>query len=231
MTKQPYEPSPFALSPKEFEKALPKHLECSDEDLAQIKIPGWRYDQISEAVLAMYERSGANVMPLPILDIIHGLGYSIAPYRALGPLIYEPLMKASPDALFLQFGNSSTPIILFNDRQQPKRINFSIMHEVGHIELKHYEHCGLAEKEANYFASVALCPLDLLEHYGIGDEQKIVNLFNVSNEFAYNRMKALNNRKGKHLSESALKFRSGVINRFKFSEAYQMDIFADAVSF
>ena len=226
--KQEYEETPFARAAQSFSAALPKYVEAVDEDLAKIVIPGWRYDEIADAVLAMYEKVDARVMPLPVFDIVNGLGCSLIPYRSYGPRLHEVLIDASKDAFTMQFFGSSKPIIMYNDRRLPVRINYTIMHEVGHIALNHKEHSALAEKEANYFAGLALCPLDLLEHYGIDSAQKITQLFNVSGEFAENRLKAMANRRHRMITDCDVKFRDAVVSRFHFKDAYQMDLFANA---
>ena len=224
--KQPdYGPSQFALASDDFLAALPVHPEISNDDLCKIKLPGWRYDQIMDSVLAMYDKTNARVMPLPVFDIAHSLNCSLIPYRTYGKTIYEALMSTSQDALVLQCLGSDRKIIMYNDRMLATRINFSIMHEIGHIMLGHNEHCPLAEKEAHYFAGVALCPVDLLEHYHITDSKAVCQLFNVSEEFSDNRLRTVRNRRGINFSAPCRRFAREVISRFKFEKAYQMDIF------
>jgi len=218
-------PSPFSLAGQSFSSALPKAERIADDDLVKIKIPGWRYDAINEAVLKMYEKTNARVIPLPVLDIVVGLGYSIIPYRSFGPCINNELKRASQDAVTMQFRGSDRPIILYNDRRSAQRINFSIMHEVGHNELGHQEQSPLAEIEANHFAAVALCPSELLEHYDIAESQTVAQLFNISDECARNRIEAARNRRGAQISSSGIRFRRAVVERFKFKHAYQVDLF------
>ena len=99
------------------------------------------------------------------------------------------------------------------------------MHEVAHNELCHAEPSPLAEKEANYFAGLALCPVDLLEHYGIENPQTITQLFNVSEEMAVNRIRTLHNRRGVRRNDAARRFREYVVSRFRFKDAFQLDLF------
>ncbi len=224
--KQEYEETQFVRAAQSFAAVLPKRVEATDEDLAKIVIPGWRYDEIADAVLKMYEKADAHVMPLPVFDIANALGYATIPYRAYGARFLEVFLATSEDAFTMQFRGSVHPVILYNDRRLPTRINCSIMHEIGHNELGHFEHCPLAEKEAGYFAGLALCPQDLLEHYGINTAQKIAQLFNVSSEFANNRLKTLANRRHMVITESSRRFREEVVRRFRFRDAYQMDLFS-----
>lgn len=225
--KKNYEPSPFALSADAFAKALPVKVEIRDEDAAPIILPKWRYDEIACAVLEMYEKTNACVMPLPVFDIANSLGCSLVPYRAYQQRFIDILLAASQDAFTMQFSGSSTPVILYNDRRIPTRINYSIMHELGHISLGHKEPSLLAEKEANYFAGVALCPVALLIHYNLTDARKVSELFNVSDEFARNRLRAAKNR----LESGHMNLKKGYdrafIERFQFNRTFQLELFKD----
>ncbi len=227
--QEQYSPSPFALADQSFLAALPKRNIVTDEDLAKIKLPGFRYDEIHQAVLRMYEKADARIIPLQVLDVVSGLGCSIIPYRSFGPRVHNVLLQASPDAVTAQFLGSTRSAILYNDRQPATRINFSILHEIGHIELGHKEQSQLAEVEANHFAAVALCPLDLLEHYHISNPQKVAELFDISDECARHRLCALNNSRNVPHSSSRIKFRRAIIERFQFKRTAQIDLFGDYV--
>lgn len=227
--KREYEKSEFVRAACSLAAALPKRVQATNEDLAEIVIPGWRYNEIAKAVLATYEKANAHVMPLPVFDIAHALGYSTIPYRAFGKRFHDVFLEASEDSLTMQFNRSSEPVILYNDRVRATRVNFSIMHEVGHNVLEHMEQSPLAEKEANYFASLALCPVDLLEHLGISNAKTIAELFNVSDEFARNRLSAIGNRRNMVPSVFAREFHNAVISRFRLDNAYQMELFSNPV--
>ena len=222
--RQEYEETPFARAAESIAAALPRRIAATGVDLAKIVIPGWRYDEIADAVLKMYEKADARIMPLPVFDIANALGYSPVPYRAYGPRFHEVFLATSEDAFTLQFRGGNA-VILFNDRRRPARINYSVMHEVAHNELCHAEPSPLAEKEANYFAGLALCPVDLLEHYGIENPQTITQLFNVSEEMAVNRIRTLHNRRGVRRNDAARRFREYVVSRFRFKDAFQLDLF------
>ena len=87
--KEEYEETPFASAAQSFASALPKRIDTTDEDIAKIVVSGWRYDEIAEAVLNMYEKADARVMPLPVFDIANALGYSPIPYRAYGARFHD----------------------------------------------------------------------------------------------------------------------------------------------
>jgi hypothetical protein len=173
----------------------------------------------------MYEKTDACVMPLPVFDIANSLGCSLVPYRAYGPRLHDTLLATSQDAFTMWFRGSPRSVILYNDRMIATRINFTIMHEIGHVELGHGEQSALAEYEANYFAGVALCPVALLLHYAITDSRKVCELFNVSDEFARNRLRAARNR----LESGHINLNRGYdrafIERFRFKKTIQLDLF------
>ena len=227
--QEQYKPSPFALADKSFRKALPTRTVTTDEDLVKIRLPGYRYDAIEQAVIRMYEKADVHLMPLPVLDVATSLGCSIIPFRSFGPRINDVLLQASQDAVTMQFLGSTRPAILYNDRQPPARINFSILHEIGHIELGHKEQSQLAELEANHFAAVALCPLDLLEHYHLSDAKKVVELFNISDDCAKNRLRALTNSRNVPRSSTRIQFRRAIIERFQFKRPLQLNLFGEYV--
>ena len=206
--------TPSSLADCAFAEALPKSAEISKKELDKIKIPGWRYDQIDKAVLDMFEKADVKTMPLPILDLGKKLNCVFISYGALGTLCYRVLVEISKDAFLLCFRFSEKTIILFNDRSNSARINYSIMHEIAHLVLGHSVHCPLAEKEANYFAQRALCPIELLEHYNINDAKSISEIFGVSSEFAKNRLRSVENRKKMFGSNQSQKTRDAIIKRF-----------------
>lgn len=176
----------------------------------------------------MYQDVDAHVMPLPVFDIVYKLECALVSYRALGRNAHDVLMSASPDAVLLHGLSLQKTVIFYNDNKQISRINYSLMHEVGHLRLDHREHCPLAEKEANYFAAVALCPSVMLEEYGITSVSQIVRHFDVSAEFARNRIAALKRRREKSCNESERDraFRNEVLERFHFRNGIQMELFS-----
>ena len=98
-----------------------------DEDLRPIKLPNWRYDEITASVLEMFKKVDARMMPLPVFDIANRLGYSLVPYLAYGPYYNEVFMSVSKDGLTIQLNCSHRPIILYNDHQISTRVNFSMV--------------------------------------------------------------------------------------------------------
>ncbi len=193
---------------------FPKFSVATDEDLAKIKLPWWRYAQIDEEVIKLYETTDVRSMPLPVFDIAKKLNIKCIQYHQLDSKILSILESVSEDAFTIVLTTSEKAYILYNQNVIIERIKFSIMHEIGHLRLKHKEHSLLAEIEANYFAVRSLCPVEILEHLKINSKEEITKMFGVSEEFAKNRLKDLESRKRMFLSETAIRTRNKIIDRF-----------------
>ena len=103
--------------------------------------------------------------------------------------------------LFEDYNVCSTPIsgsgydnggwrIAYNDDQSRPygRVNFTILHELGHIVLNHTEDSDYADKGADFFAKFAQCPPVLIHKLGIRDVGGIMNHFDISYGAACNAL-------------------------------------------
>lgn len=102
---------------------------------------------------------------------------------------------ASADADIVSFLHEKldiTVIIINSRRNTPllkKRLNFSLAHEIGHIELGHFEQLkdksinkAALEEEADEFASHFLVPLSRLHNCKRSTNQQLSDIFLVSEE-------------------------------------------------
>ena len=208
-----------------FPTILPKPIEVTEEDEARIRIPGWRYIEMEEAILEMYRELDLRTIPIDSFHVAVGIGCPPIPYRLFGPKVLPILKKASLDGLTLHLFGAPHPFILFNDRQPPSRIVFSLMHEVGHVRLGHKEHSKLAEMEANYFAAVSVCPVPLLDRLGIEKPDAVSRVFGISEECARFRLKKLAEWRALAPNERNLSFGSEVLNRFRLKIPVQPLLF------
>ena len=218
-------PTPFALAQETLRAKLPKRDELADEDAAKIYIPDRRYSQIKDSILDLFQRVDVRYIPIEPIAIAQALGCGPVPYRSLGRIALPALMEASQDALTCWTLGNDQPLILFNDRKPPTRVAFSLMHEIGHVCLGHREHSKLAEKEANYFASNALCPLPSLEKSGLSEVAKVASCFAVSEECAKNRLAALAKWRTVPESRRNLIFEREMIGRLVFKRPIQLPLF------
>ncbi len=131
------------------------------------------YDKIKYSVLSIYEQCGINNLPFDCIEVLEKKGFTCIKYSQLPENKFLACMELSPDSCTL--GNS----IYYNDKKSKRRIRFSLMHELGHIELKTEE-----ETVANLFASNILCPSIALYFSKLNNIREISNLFDISLECA-----------------------------------------------
>lgn len=130
---------------------------------------------IIEKTLDVYKRCDVKTFPIDCFKIITGLGISLYKYSDLPEAKIKKCLQISNDAFTIQ------GTIFFNDKfPHEERQRFSLMHEVGHIVLKHTGDCINNEKEADYFASHILAPRSLIWHLGRNTVKDIYNTFFVS---------------------------------------------------
>lgn len=131
------------------------------------------YDKIKYTVLSIYEQCNITELPFNCFDVLNKKGYECKKYSQLTESKYLACMELSPDSCAL--GDT----IYYNDKKSLRRIRFSLMHELGHIELK-----TDSETEANLFSSNILCPSIALHFAKLNNIREISNLFNISLECA-----------------------------------------------
>lgn len=150
-----------------------------------MKLPNWRYEEIKRTVAKVLQITGFSRYPFNCFALCKKIGIKIHKY-SVNPKYVEKFQHLSEDAFccMRQEGNSSIWEIWYNEQCAPKRIRFSIMHELGHICLDHMCHSILAETEANFFASYILAPLPLINVTGLNNAFEIASEFSISEESA-----------------------------------------------
>lgn len=120
-------------------------------------------------------------LPIVLSDITDYLGYTVR---------YSNLSRI--DAMFFRDNGGKSVIIFVNDvNRSPKRVRFSLAHEIGHAYLKHAPlsfsseaHAATSnnvqEVQANKFAAELLMPKKQLVRYGFLSPEQISELCNVS---------------------------------------------------
>lgn len=149
-----------------------------------------RYEDIKEVVAYTLKRGNINSIPICCFQLAIALGIECIPYSSLTE------NKLSICLQFSEEGFTLDNTIYYNDYQIPTRIRFTIMHEIGHIMLGHLEDDDIAELEANFFAAYILVPPVIVHAHdrtGDIDQNRIRDLFNVSNPVAENSFNSYNN--------------------------------------
>ena len=137
------------------------------------------YDYILAATLNVYQECDIHSFPLKCFEILHHYGLSTHPYSTLSDELREYCMSFSNDALYYK------DKICYNDKQPRGRNNFSLMHELGHVLLKHSDnHTSRMEQDANIFASNILAPRIAIHYAACKNHNDVSNLFDITKEAA-----------------------------------------------
>lgn len=147
------------------------------------KLSRKRYEEIKEIVVEMYEKSHVSCVPISAFEIATRMGIKIVPYSVFGEDLLELMLSESEDGFtVINYGQYA---IFYNDYKTTyKRINNTLMHEIGHIMLGHLEESELAEAEANFFAKYALAPPPLIHKLKLKSPAEIEKMFEISHEAA-----------------------------------------------
>ena len=162
------------------------------------------------AVMAYRTLIALHVSTLPV-DPVQILSFckntSVHTYDELLPLYDEyeeyhryvnlkQTLLEGKDALLVHHqypGGRSAYELFFDSHQDPRRVRFTLAHELGHIILKHSRRNDFEETEADYFASQLLAPDPLFEPlsqagFRMNHFRTLSDLFDIS--CAASRMKA-----------------------------------------
>lgn len=151
--------------------------------MAYIKLSSQRCEEIKKIVVEMFVKYGVSCVPINGFEIALKMGVNILPYSAFSPQKRILMLMKSEDGFSVERIDGQW-YIYYNDEKAYRRINNTIMHEIGHIVLDHTEDSELAEKEVNFFAKYALVPPVLVHKLEISSSYQIARLFDVSFEAA-----------------------------------------------
>lgn len=155
-----------------------------------MRLPPWRYEKIKEIAADNIVRY-SDTIPVDVFELARINRIILVPYSKL--TVYElnelqiKFNAISKDG-FLFWGKKRGKLrgfIYYDDTLSSQRIRFTIMHEIGHFLLKHYEKSDLAEAEANFLAKFLLAPPILVHLIKPNDYMDIAEAFDISQEFAY----------------------------------------------
>jgi Zn-dependent peptidase ImmA (M78 family) len=165
---------------------------------------GFVYDKACEFLLTQ----GIDSLPLNPFDIIHQNHWGLVTYSDL--CTFVPSSACISDiALTCQsnYGftvyNGNNYCIAYNEAISVKsRVNFTLMHEVGHIVCGHFDGSGSTlesgdyrrlEVEANFFATNVLAPAAVVTACGFNTPQLLHCACGISFEAAKVRLRQLQN--------------------------------------
>ncbi len=144
-----------------------------------------RYEEIKNIVVDLFVQLDISCTPISGFEVAKKLGINIIPYSVKKDV--QKLMEISEDG-FCYETRDGKMYIFYNDEKTYERINWTLLHEIGHLVLGHTEHCSLAETEANFFAKYAIAPPVLIHRYHLLTTDDIQERFCISHEAAENAM-------------------------------------------
>ena len=138
-----------------------------------------QYEYIEESILDTFEAAGVNTFPINVFELSYKLKIRVVKYSDYSSTFNE----YSEDAFNFYNHKKQEFVIVYNDSIESTRVNFSIMHEIGHIQLGHEKYrLTEAEKEteADIFAQKALAPVGVILKLGLKTDVQISSIFQVS---------------------------------------------------
>ena len=155
-------------------------------------LPDFRYEEIKNIVADIIEKYKISAIPIDVFSLAEKMDIRLVKYSDLTQKDWERLSRNGitqnlPGFFFAYTDNGKTSYaIYYNDRLNYGRIRFTILHEIAHIVLKHKEESDLAEAEANFFAKYMIAPPVLVAMANPSDYIDVANIFNLSDECAWN---------------------------------------------
>lgn len=126
-------------------------------------------DNLYLAILNLYTRCNVKAFPIDCFDIAHRCGFKTVKYSELKGIKKSACVQLSPDSCLI--GDT----IYYENKNSPRRIRFSIMHELGHVFLE-----TSSEEKADIFSSHSLAPRPIMWHLECTTVKDVYNTFNVS---------------------------------------------------
>lgn len=161
-----------------------------------------RYEEIKEEVVELYKELHITTFPVMAMDVCTQLGIVLKSYNQFTEQTFAAIIRVSEDGMVAKIDNHYE--IFYNPSKESARVRSTILHEIGHIRLKHLIHDEENEAEANFFASYFLAPAPLIHYFELGFTQEIIDKFWVTFSLASNA----NDRYQKWLKYSGTGFRA-----------------------
>lgn len=138
------------------------------------------HNDIMEKIYGIYRYANIKAFPICCIDLLDKLDIKHINYADLSDKKKEMCLAVSNDAFILK------NIIYYNGNQEnTMRLRFSIMHELGHIMLKHSEkRNAFEEHQANFFASNILAPRVVIFCSQTTSARGVMNKFLLSHQAA-----------------------------------------------
>jgi Zn-dependent peptidase ImmA (M78 family) len=158
----------------------------NDCEYNDVKLPSKVYQRIEERVASLYVEQNINKVPINPFDIADRRGYIVKPFSDLNEQARLRLFTKKLDGTSYFDPILRKFVIYYDNTQIIERIRFTVMHEIGHIDLGHRQESDLARKMADYYAAYSLAPSPIIHICSCEDYIDVANRFNVSHPCADN---------------------------------------------
>jgi Zn-dependent peptidase ImmA (M78 family) len=172
-----------------------------------------RYRNVHTAVREFLETENIYHFPFDPFQIIKLNGWNLITYSDLAEMnnlsLEEVIAGFQSKDGYVTFSPIDGYSIAYNDQIGTKsRIRFTLMHEIGHIYMKHlidfdqtllrrstlnHKEYNILEEEANVFARNALAPALVVKNLEYINVEDVKEVFNLSNRAADVRLNSIRN--------------------------------------
>ena len=141
------------------------------------------YEFIKKEVIDLFERYNICCIPISGFELAVKMGIILIPYSSLSKEKYEAVTITSSDGVYFEPGDGRE-IIYYNDAIGYERCNMTILHEIAHSVLGHYDGMDpqVVEAEAKFFAKYAAAPPPLVHKIKPNCSEDIASVFMISNQ-------------------------------------------------
>lgn len=146
-----------------------------------MKLTDERYEEIKEEVIHLFEQYNIRCIPISGFELASKMGIIVVPYSSLSLVKRKAACTTSMDGFYTEPGDGKE-YIFYNDLRGYNRSNMTILHEIGHCVLGHYDEVDPdeMEAEAKFFAKYAAAPPPLIHYLRPKAPEEIESIFCVS---------------------------------------------------
>ena len=144
-----------------------------------------QYEEIKQVVVDTFLEYDIKCVPISGFEMAFKMGLVVVPYSVLSERKQKAARKISEDGFSIENPDNEW-VIYYNDScKNYRRINQTIMHEIGHYAMGHIEEGEQEEAEAKFFAKYALAPPPLVHTIlEAVTPESIMEVFDISYEAA-----------------------------------------------